>query len=269
MRRSWSSRAAVATPERPPAVGEPVIECRDAGIDFYINRKRKARIRDYFIRGRVNAEKFWALRNIDLTIRKGESVGLIGANGSGKSTLLKLIAGVLYPDEGEVVVHGGVAPLIELGAGFSGDLSARENIYLSAMIMGLTEKQIDERFRSIVRFAGLKGFMDTPIKHFSSGMKGRLGFSIIAQVESDIMLLDEVFAVGDRRFSRKCARVMEEKLTKQGRTLVLVSHREKDLRQFCERTVWLRNGGIAADGPTDEVLRKYDEWQDRPDEDNE
>lgn len=269
MKIGGSTRAAFEGADRPPAKGEPVIECRNAGIEFYINRKRKARIRDYFIRGRVNAQKFWALRNVDLTIRKGESVGMIGSNGSGKSTLLKLIAGVLYPDEGDVVVHGGVAPLIELGAGFSGDLSARENIYLSGMIMGLTEKQIDERFRDIIRFAGLKGFVDTPIKHFSSGMKGRLGFSIIAQVESEVMLLDEVFAVGDRRFKRQCSKVLEQKLRQEGRTVVLVSHREKDLSQFCARTIWLRDGQVAADGPTDEVLRIYDEWQDRPDEANE
>ncbi len=264
-----TTRSAVVAPGGSSAMDEPAIEVRDAGIQFYINRKRKARLRDYFIRGRVNADKFWALRNVNVTVQKGESLGLIGSNGSGKSTLLKLIAGVLYPDEGKVLVHGGVAPLIELGAGFSGDLSARENIYLSGMIMGLTENQIDERFGSIVRFAGLKGFIDTPIKHFSSGMKGRLGFSIIREVESDIMLLDEVFAVGDRRFKRKCNKVMEEKLTREGRTLVLVSHREADLKRFCSRTIWLRDGHVAADGPTEEVLQKYDEWQDRPDEDNE
>ncbi|HEX9774573.1 MAG TPA: ABC transporter ATP-binding protein [Actinomycetota bacterium] len=249
-------------PDAPPSDAPPIIECRDVGIWFHVNRRRKTRIRDHFIRGFQKADRFWALRNVTFTIRKGESVGLIGSNGSGKSTLLKLIAGVLYPDEGEVLVHGGVAPLIELGAGFSGDLTARENVYLSGMIMGLTEKEIDARFRKIVRFSGLKGFMDMPLKHFSSGMKGRLGFSIVAQVESDVMLLDEVFAVGDRRFKRKSVKVMEDKLSKEGRTLVLVSHRESDLTRYCERTIWLQNGVVRADGPTEEVLPLYTAFQD-------
>jgi len=252
--------ARAATPDAGENAERPryAIECRDVGIEFVINRRHKARLRDYVIQGRrATSERFWALRHIDLNIAPGDSVGLIGANGSGKSTLLKIIAGVLRPDEGEVIVHGGMAPLIELGAGFSGDLSARENVYLSGMILGLQEREIDEKFEDIVRFAGVRKFLDTPLKHFSSGMKARLGFAIVAQIDYPIMLIDEVLAVGDKAFRRKCNDVLDAKLGRGGRTLVLVSHREGDIRRFCRRVVYLRGGVIVADGEPDEVLARY------------
>lgn len=240
----------------PPAGAPVAIKLTGVGVEFAINRQKKGKVRD-LVRGRRRRETFWALRGIDLEVRAGESIGLIGSNGSGKSTMLKLIAGVMYPDEGAVEVHGGIAPLIELGAGFSPELSARENVYLSGMILGLTEREIDLKFEDIVAFAGIRRFLDTPLKHYSSGMKARLGFSIVAQIDYPIMLIDEVLAVGDRRFRQKCNTVLEKKLRQGGRTLVLVSHREADIRKFCSRVVYLRQGRVAADGPPDEVFPLY------------
>jgi ABC-2 type transport system ATP-binding protein len=238
-------------------VGNP-IELEDVGIEFSINRRRKRQIRDMFIRGRAvrEVERFWALKGVSLTVRKGESIGIVGSNGSGKSTLLKVIAGVLIPDEGVVQVNGAIAPLIELGAGFSPELSAHDNVYLNGTILGLTEKEIDERFEMIVRFSGVRRFMDTPLKHFSSGMKVRLGFAIVTQLSHPILLIDEVLAVGDRRFRRKCYRAMEEMLD-AGRTMVLVSHRERDIERFCTRAIYMQEGEKVMDGPTAEVLERY------------
>ena len=234
------------------------IELHDVGIEFAINRKAKMRARDLFIHGRRAgaSQRFWALRKIDLSIAEGEAVGLVGRNGSGKSTLLKVIAGVLIPDEGTVELNGSVAPLIELGAGFSPELSARENVYLSGTILGLDREQIDARFDDIVEFSEVGDFLDTPLKHFSSGMKVRLGFSIVIQLDHPIFLIDEVLAVGDKAFRKKCYRAMQD-LVGSGRTLVVVSHRDQDIQQFCQRAVYLRKGEVVDDGPVDAVLDHY------------
>lgn len=250
----------IVTAPPPPIDAEHAIDLRDVGIEFAINRKQKKRMRDLFIRGRRtrSSERFWALRHVDLRIAPGETVGLVGSNGSGKSTLLKLMAGVLWPDEGSVTVNGDIAPLIELGAGFAPDLSARENIYINGMILGLSKAEVEERFDNIVRFAGIRRFLDTPLKHFSSGMKVRLGFAVVVQLSHPIMLIDEVLAVGDRSFRRKCYRAMEAMMA-GGRTLVLVSHREHDIKRFCSRAIYLRQGEVVADGPTADVLAMYAE----------
>lgn len=241
------------------------IDARGVGIEFAINRKVKMRTRDLVIRGRRarSSQRFWALRDVDLSIAEGEAVGLVGRNGSGKSTLLKVIAGVLMPDEGSVDVHGSVAPLIELGAGFSPELSGRENIYLNATILGLSKEQIDERFDAIVEFSEVGQFLDTPLKHFSSGMKVRLGFSIVIQLDHPIFLIDEVLAVGDRAFRRKCRIAMRD-LVDTGRTLVVVSHRDADIKRFCNRAVYLRKGQVVDDGPVDDVLAHYNADMDEP-----
>ncbi len=244
---------------------ETVITADDIGIEFLRSRKRRLSIREMVFKGKSStpADKFWALRHISFEIKSGEAVGLVGGNGGGKSTLLKIIAGVMLPDEGTVTVTKGVAPLIELTGGFLGDLSARENIYLTAGLHGLSREAVEERFDDIVDFAGpqVRAGLDTPFRHFSSGMKVRIGFSVITTLDEPIVLVDEVLAVGDRNFREKCYRRMEEMLA-TGKTLFLVSHSEADLRRFCTRGLYLRAGTLAADGEMEEVLAQYNREQD-------
>jgi ABC-2 type transport system ATP-binding protein len=241
-----------------------VIEAKNLGIWFHANRRRRMKIRDMVLRRNIEVPKgrFWALRNVSFSVGEGEAVGLVGANGGGKSTLLKLIAGVLIPDQGKVSVHGGVAPLIEVTGGFVGDLTARDNIALTAGLHGLSRRQISEKFDEIVEFAEVEEFLDMPFRHFSSGMKVRLGFSVVTSLNEPIVLVDEVLAVGDRAFREKCYRRMEDMLS-GGRTLFLVSHNESDLRRFCTRGLFLRRGELVADGPMDETLRQFNEELDR------
>jgi ABC-2 type transport system ATP-binding protein len=205
-------------------------------------------------------ETFWALRDISFDISAGEAVGLVGANGGGKSTLLKMIAGVLIPDEGSVTVTEGVAPLIELTGGFVGELSARDNIYLAAGLHGVSKAQNNEAFEGIVDFAGpqVRAGLDTPFRHFSSGMKVRLAFAVVTTLDEPVILVDEVLAVGDKLFRDKCYQRMES-LLEDGRTLFLVSHSAEDLRRFSTRGLYLRSGELAMDSSMDDVLKQYDE----------
>ena len=240
-----------------------VIEAERLGIRFHINRRRRSQIRDMLFRTKQPAaslanKEFWALRNISFSVAEGEAVGLVGANGSGKSTLLKLIAGVLLPDEGAVRVEGGVAPLIELTGGLVGNLSARDNIVLTAGLHGLSRQEVERRFDEIVEFAEVGEFLDLPTRHFSSGMKVRLAFSVVTSIDEPIVLVDEVLAVGDRAFREKCYKRMETMLS-GGRTLFLVSHNESDLRRFCTRGLYLRKGTLAADGPIDDTIALYND----------
>lgn len=235
------------------------ISVSDVGIKFAINRRRRLEMKNLFIRGAretLGQGEFWALRNVSFSIAPGESVGVIGRNGSGKSTLLRLIAGVLLPDEGSIEVHGGVGAMIELSAGFVGDLTARDNVYLISALHGFSREQTDARFDEIIEWAGVERFVDTPVMHFSSGMKARLAFSIVTQLEEPILLVDEVLAVGDAAFRRKCADVIERMLA-EGRTFLLVSHNENDLRRWCKRGIYLKNGAVVTDGPVDDVLEEY------------
>lgn len=242
----------------------PVIEAKGLGVKFAVNRRRKRSLREMFIHGtkrdpNAEGDEFWPLRDVSFEVTRGECVGIVGKNGTGKSTLLKLIAGVLMPDEGEVQVHGKVAPLLELRAGFNDNLTGRENVYLVGSLHGMTEKQIDERFEEIVDFAEIKSkFIDTPVRHYSSGMKVRLGFALISQLEHPIMLVDEVLAVGDKAFKRKCYEAIDRMLANQ-RTMVLVSHSERDLRRFCNRGLYVKGGGLALDADIDAALAAYDE----------
>ena len=246
-----------------------VIEADHVGIHFKRNRRRHRRLRDMFsgdsapvgkpgAKGKGKGGKFWALRDVSFSVQQGEAVGLVGGNGQGKSTLLKLIAGVLLPDEGGVAVRGGVAPLIEVTGGFMGDLTARDNIWLTAGLHGLSKAEIGRRFDDIVDFAEVGDFLDTPFRHFSSGMKVRLGFSVITTLDEPIVLVDEVLAVGDRAFREKCYKRMDDLLS-GGKTLFLVSHNEGDLRRFCTRGLYLRAGSLAADGPLEDALAQYRE----------
>jgi ABC-2 type transport system ATP-binding protein len=200
--------------------------------------------------------RFHALEGIDLDVRRGETVALIGHNGSGKSTLLKCIAGILPADAGEVVVHGRVATLLELGAGFHEDLSGRENIYLNGAILGLARREIEASFDEIVEFAGVREFIDAPVRNYSSGMYVRLGFAIAVHVDPDILLVDEVLSVGDSVFQERSLARMRT-FSERGKTVVLVSHDLGAVRSLCERTVVLHRGKVAFDGPTDEAIETY------------
>lgn len=240
-------------------MGDKVIVARDLGIRFNRNRRRGARIRNLLFRGRsthIAKDEFWALRHVTFDVEEGEAVGLVGANGHGKSTLLRLIAGVMLPDEGKVKVTQGVAPLIEITGGFIGDLTARENIQLVAGLHGLPKKVVAERFDEIVEFAEVGDFLDTPFRHFSSGMKVKLAFSVVTSIDEPIVLVDEVLAVGDRRFREKCYDRMQEMLS-GGKTLFFVSHSEAQLRQYCKRGLYLRHGELVKDAPIDDVLDAY------------
>ena len=234
------------------------ISVKDIGVSFRRNRKRNFSIREMLLQQKNTSPKgdFWALRNINFEINAGEAVGLMGANGQGKSTLLRLIAGVLLPDEGSVTVNGGVAPLIELTGGLKSDLTARDNIALVAGLHGLSRSEVRKRFDSIVEFAEIGDFLDTPVRHFSSGMKIRLGFSIVTSIDEPIILVDEALAVGDAAFKEKCYIRMKD-LLNQGKTLFLVSHKEKDLKEFCTRGLYLKDGTLAVDGSLSQALSAY------------
>lgn len=240
--------------------GEPVIAVDNLGIEFLTGRKRNLSLREIVFRGGSAHQKetFWGLKNISFTVGRGEAVGLVGGNGGGKSTLLKMIAGTLLPDEGSVSVKDGVAPLIELTGGFSGDLSARENIYLTGGLHGMRKEEIDDRFDDIVDFAGpkVRAGLDLPYRHFSSGMQVRLGFAVITCLDEPIILVDEVLAVGDAAFREKCYQRMEGLLA-QGRTLFLVSHSEGDLLRFCTRGIYLNSGRMVADGSMEDIMGQY------------
>lgn len=234
------------------------VVCSDVGISFAAARRRKLSLRDLVRQGTiaVDSDPFWALRHVNLTIKTGESVGLVGRNGSGKSTLLRLVAGVLLPTEGDVRVHGGIGAMLELSAGFSNELTGRDNVYLVASLHGFSRDQVDEIYDDIVEWCELKRFMDTQLRHYSSGMKARLGFGLITQLNEPILLIDEALAVGDRAFRRKCADVMSEQLS-EGRTVMMVSHNENDLERFCQRGVYIKGGTIVHDGPMEETLTIY------------
>jgi ABC-2 type transport system ATP-binding protein len=242
-------------------VSEPIIEAKDLGISFVRNRRRQLRIREMFIhRGgrQPHANEFWPLRNVSFQIQPGDAVGVIGKNGTGKSTLLRLVAGVLIQDEGKIIVRGTVAPLLELSAGFSNDLTGRENVHLVGSLHGLSRTYLKRHFDEIVEFAGeqVQRAVDTPVRHYSSGMKVRLGFAVISHLTHPILLMDEVMAVGDAEFRKKCYDTIE-RLLAEGRTLVLVSHNEGDLTRFCTRGLYFDAGHLKIDGTVQEALDAY------------
>lgn len=196
------------------------------------------------------------LKNISLTIEKGETVALIGTNGSGKSTLLKLMTKIIYPNKGKIITNGKLTSLLELGAGFHPDFSGRENIYFNASIFGLTRKQIDERLEKIIEFSELEGFIDNPVRTYSSGMYMRLAFSVAINVDADILLIDEILAVGDQHFQEKCINKLKE-LKASNKTIVIVTHDLNSVNELCTRAIWLYNGEIRVDGIPEDVIKEY------------
>ena len=240
------------------------VELRNVSKVFHLrhNPARNLKVRLiglYNRRHRERVEKFWALRDVDLTVRSGECFALIGPNGSGKSTLLRLIAGILPPTTGEVVVRGRVVPMIELGAGFHPELTGEENIYLNASLFGLSRRDTEAIYRDIVAFSGLEQhFIDQPVKNYSSGMQARLGFSVAVHLTPDILVVDEVLAVGDEAFQRKCFARIEE-FRKRGTTMILVSHGMAMVEQVCDRAGLLVRGRLEADGEPAKVIARYRE----------
>ncbi|WP_226337198.1 ABC transporter ATP-binding protein [Arthrobacter sp. UM1] len=235
-----------------------VIEVENVRKDFVLRHTRS--VKEAFvwlIKGRKGdlSEKFSALKKADLTVSQGETVALLGLNGSGKSTLLKLISGVMQPDAGSIRTRGRVAGLIEVGAGFHGDLTGRDNVYLNGAILGMTEKQIEERFDDIVEFSEIGQFIDTEVKFYSSGMYLRLAFSVAVHTDPDVFLVDEILAVGDEPFQRKCIAKIRE-LSAAGKTLVVVSHDLDLVSTVCERGVLLEHGDLLFDGPIEEAVRR-------------
>ena len=241
-----------------------VIDAQQVSKRFYLRHNRSNDLKVRFLamfheRHREVIEEFWALRDISLTVRRGEALGLIGRNGSGKSTLLKIVAGLHLPTSGRLLVASGarIGTMIELGVGFHPELSGEENVYLNASIYGMKRAEIDELYPRVVAYAGLEHFMDTPLKSYSSGMQLRLGFAIAASPDPDILLLDEIFAVGDAEFQRKSLATLEG-FRAEGKTILFVSHTPRAIRSLCDRVCVLDQGRIQFDGRVDEGLAFYE-----------
>ena len=239
----------------------PLVEVNDVSMRFNLAQEKTETLKEYtvkLLKGKLMFNEFYALKNVSFSVDRGEAVALIGRNGSGKSTMLKVIAGVMYPSQGNCTVRGSIAPMIELGAGFDMDLTARENIYLNGAVLGFDRDYMNEHFESIIEFSELRDFIDVPVKNFSSGMIARLGFSIATEVKADLLVVDEVLAVGDFMFQQKCMKRLEGMLA-DGSTLLFVSHASDTVRSLCSRAVWLDHGVKRADGPSDEVCTAYEQ----------
>ncbi len=239
----------------------PLVEVHGVSMRFNLAQEKTETLKEYVVklaRGKLMFNEFYALKNVSFSVKRGEAVALIGRNGSGKSTMLKVIAGVMYPSIGSCTVRGSIAPMIELGAGFDMDLTARENIYLNGAVLGFDRAYMNEHFNSIIEFSELKDFIDVPVKNFSSGMIARLGFAIATEVKADLLVVDEVLAVGDFMFQQKCMKRLEGMLS-DGTTLLFVSHDSNAVRNLCDRAVWLDHGVKRADGPADAVCTEYEE----------
>jgi ABC-2 type transport system ATP-binding protein len=235
------------------------IKVSQVSMRFNLNQEGVDNLKEYVIKAmthQLRFHEFWALRDIDFQVRRGERLGVLGTNGAGKSTLLKIVSGVLKPTTGTVQVRGKVAPLLELGAGFAKEYTGRENIYLYGALLGYPKSLLDEKFDEIVDFSELGEFIDVPIKNYSSGMKSRLGFSIATVVEPDVLILDEVLSVGDKKFRRKSERKVMSMFDK-GVTVVFVSHNLEQVVRLCDKAIILDGGHLVAKGNVDRVAKIY------------
>ena len=238
---------------------EPIIKVDNVSMCFNLSTEKHESLKEYLlamVQGRLQYDEFYALRDVSLDIMPGDFYGLVGLNGSGKSTLLKTIAGVYKPSKGKVTVRGTIAPLIELGAGFDMDLTARENIYLNGTVLGFSPKYLDEKFDEIVEFSELQNFLDVPLKNYSSGMVARIGFAIATITKPDILIADEVLSVGDFLFQQKCEKRMKE-LMAGGTTVILVSHSIEQIERMCSKVAWLSYGHLKMNGDTETVCNAY------------
>lgn len=238
-----------------------MIDIRHVSMKFNLGIEKEFSIKQAFVnlfnkKNRKKKEEFWALKDVNFHVGKGEVVGLIGSNGAGKSTLLKVVSGVMKPTKGKVDVHGVISPMIELGAGFDGNLTARENIYLNGAILGYSKKFLDSKFDEIVEFSELKDFLEVPVKNFSSGMTAKLAFSIATIVNPEILIVDEILSVGDIKFQEKSKKKMME-MIKGGTTVLYVSHSLDSIRDLCTKVVWLEHGKVVKIGDTNEVCDEY------------
>lgn len=236
-----------------------IISVDNVSMRFNMAKEKHESLKEYFlalVRGKLNFEEFYALRDVSMHVEKGDFYGLIGLNGSGKSTLLKVIAGVFRPSIGSVAIQGSVAPLIELGAGFDMDLTARENIYLNGTVLGFTPKFIDEKFDEIVEFSELREFLDVPLKNYSSGMVARIAFAIATITEPDVLIADEILSVGDFLFQQKCEQRMRDLLA-CGTTVLFVSHSIDQVERMCNKVTWLEHGKVKMQGDAAEICKVY------------
>ena len=241
-------------------MSDTIITIRDASVRFNLAMQRQMSLKDHVVRlikKDRRFQEFFALRHINLEIKQGESWGFVGRNGSGKSTLLKLVTGILSPYEGEVAVSGTVAPLLELGAGFDPELTGRENVLMNGLILGMTEKQVQDHFDDIVEFSELEKFLDVPVKNYSSGMRARLGFAVATSARADILIADEVLSTGDRKFQQKCENRMQD-LLDGGTTLLFVSHTADAVLRMCQKAMWLDHGEARMTGSAADVLKAYE-----------
>jgi ABC-type polysaccharide/polyol phosphate transport system ATPase subunit len=249
-------------PATDAAVKAPAVELQEVSVRYFVPKESAPTLKEHAIRrlrGRIEKDEFVALNGVSATIYPGERVGVIGPNGAGKSTLFRAIARVRRPSSGRVIVRGRVAPLLELGLGFHHELTGRENVILQGAMMGFSRREMEGRMDSIVQFAELEDFVDSPVRTYSNGMIARLGFSVATDVDPDILLVDEILAVGDVRFRAKCYDRMSG-FRQRGKTFLLVSHALQDVVDTCQRALWIEGGRVVRDGAAAEVVREYVEW---------
>lgn len=235
-----------------------IIKLENVSMSFNMATDKITSLKEYLIKlikKEIFYKEFKALQNIDLEVKKGDILGIIGFNGAGKSTMLKIVSGILKPTKGKVSINGTIAPLIELGAGFDPELSGRENIYLNGAVLGISRKEMDKKIEEIIEFSELREFIDTPVKNYSSGMYARLGFSIATCIEPEILIVDEILSVGDYKFQEKSKQRIED-MVRKGATIILVSHSIDDVKELCNKVLWLEKGQIKDFGGL-EIIGKY------------
>jgi len=238
---------------------EPVMKCSSIWLKYRMNNDSQKSLKSLLVnvlKRKRNIDEFWGLKDITFTLNQGETVGILGPNGSGKSSLVKVLSGIFRPDEGKIMIQGKIAALLEVGAGFQRDLTGRENIFLNGSILGLSQVEIKDKFDEIVSFAELSEFIDTPVRHYSSGMYARLGFSIAAHINPDFLLIDEVLSVGDQLFQKKCYEKINE-FKQKNKTIILISHNLAALTELCNRCIWMETGEIVMDDSTHQVINAY------------
>jgi ABC-2 type transport system ATP-binding protein len=251
----------VSTPPvvQPALVPAPVIAVTGVSLRYRLAKQRIPSLKEYaihWLRGALSYEDLWALRGLHFTVERGERLGIVGRNGAGKSTLLKVISRVLVPTEGRVTVAGRVSPILELGAGFDYELTGIENVYLNALLLGHSRREVDAKLEEIIDFSGIGDFVRAPIRNYSSGMLARLGFAVATAWVPDVLILDEVLAVGDASFTERCEERMQ-RFHQAGTTILLVSHSTQAVLESCPRCLWLDAGTLRADGPSAEVVEQY------------